>query len=81
MVVAFPQQGQGVFAEHTGGIGHGNGRMWNRDGQYVLLVPSKTTTKRSFSGSEIPVQTLQIHLFSKLREDLELEITIIQNCP
>lgn len=75
MVVAFPQQGQGVFAEHAGGIW-----TWKwqnvKHGQYFLLVPVKTK-KKSFSGSEITVHTLQVHLFAKLKEDLELETTII----
>lgn len=61
MAVAFPQQGQGLSAEHTGGIWHGNRRMWNRDGQYLLLVPAFLALKSLFT-------VCKAHHFAKLRK-------------
>lgn len=59
MAVAFPQQG--LFAEYTSGIWHGNRRTWNRDGQYLLLVPA-------FLALNSPFTLSKAHNFAKLRE-------------
>lgn len=77
MVVAFPQQGQGVFAEHTGGIWKWKWQNVKQGWPVFAAGPSKNEKKESFSGSKITVHILQVHLFAKLKEDLELEITII----